>query len=256
MARGGAFWSIGDANSQSLGAVDYALAEAAMDPRDRPGAPVEPSSAKFARSYMPIPWEKERWDIGLPHELDEIMARRGVGIYPWAEVPTRLGMARLEVEFLARGIQWAPHKKRGPCRCIEFLGLLICNTEGLRGITITRKRRTKLIEAIEAWVALEPDEGDLTTDPRELASFLGKLVFVSQVVQGGRTYMQGMLSQFKGLVVDWQRGQVKPTAGKWQDLSATCDEVYARARGAASGLVHLRARRRRRRGQPLPGRQR
>ena len=40
-------------------------------------------------------------------------------------------------------------------------------------------------------------------DPRELASFLGKLVFVSQVVKGGRTYMQGMLSQFKGLVVDW-----------------------------------------------------
>ena len=406
LARGGAFWSIGDANSQSLGAVDYALAEAAMDPRDRPGAPVEPSSAKFARSYMPIPWEKERWDIGLPHELDEIMARRGVGIYPWAEVPpsevpfyrwesqegllksiaeadrallagsmeyvpasrlaevlesstispwtivdqgggkwrlchdysvgtnrvvpsaaftlpsvwdaradirpgshfgkydirdgfwhvpiaddskrrlvvrhpgtgrlmwasrlpfgyiesprlfcgiteaviarlrkqcaglgihfhvfvddvlvigdteelTRLGMARLEVEFLARGIQWAPHKKRGPCRCIEFLGLLICNTEGLRGITITRKRRAKLIEAIEAWIALEPDEGDLTTDPRELASFLGKLVFVSQVVQGGRTYMQGMLSQFKGLVVDWQRGQVRPTAGKWQDLSVS-----------------------------------
>ena len=36
---------------------------------------------------MPIPWEKERWDIGLPRELDEIMARRGVGIYPWAEVP-------------------------------------------------------------------------------------------------------------------------------------------------------------------------
>ena len=33
--------------------------------------------------------------------------------------------------------------------------------------------------------------------------------------------MQGMLSQFKGLVVDWQRGQVRPTAGKWQDLSVS-----------------------------------
>ena len=406
MARGGAFWAIGDASSKSTGAVDYALAEAAMDPRDRPGAQTEPSSAKAARSYTPIPWEKERWDIGLPRELDEIMARRGVGIYPWAEVfptevpfyrwesqegllksiteadrgllagameyvpahrlaevlesstispwtiadqgggkwrlchdysvgtnrvvpsaaftlpsvwdaradikpgsnfakydirdgfwhvpiaedskkrlvvrhpgtgrlmwatrlpfgyiesprlfcgiteaviarlrkqcaglgihfhvfvddvlvigdteeLTRQGMTLLEVEFAARGLQWAPHKKRGPCRCIEFLGLLICNTEGLRGITITRKRRAKLASEIEAWLALEPVEGDLVADPRELASFLGKLVFVSQVVKGGRTYMQGMLSQFKGLVVDWQRGQVKPASAGWRDLEVS-----------------------------------
>ena len=48
---------------------------------------------------------------------------------------------------------------------------------------------------------------------RELASFLGKLVFVSQVVKGGRTYMQGMLAQFKGLVVDWRRGEM-PSAAK------------------------------------------
>ena len=406
MARGGAFWAIGDASSKSTGAVDYALAEAAMDPRDRPGAQTEPSSAKAARSYTPIPWEKERWDIGLPRELDEIMARRGVGIYPWAEVfptevpfyrwesqegllksiteadrgllagameyvpahrlaevlesstispwtiadqgggkwrlchdysvgtnrvvpsaaftlpsvwdaradikpgshfakydirdgfwhvpiaedskkrlvvrhpgtgrlmwatrlpfgyiesprlfcgiteaviarlrkqcaglgihfhvfvddvlvigdteeLTRQGMTLLEAEFAARGLQWAPHKKRGPCRCIEFLGLLICNTEGLRGITITRKRRAKLASEIEAWLALEPVEGDLVADPRELASFLGKLVFVSQVVKGGRTYMQGMLSQFKGLVVDWQRGQVKPASAGWRDLEVS-----------------------------------
>ena len=40
---------------------------------------------------------------------------------------------------------------------------------------------------------------------------------ISQVVVGGRTYMQGMLSQFKGLLVDWQRGQVKPSGGEWRN---------------------------------------
>ena len=42
----------------------------------------------------------------------------------------------VEEEFAARGVQWAPHKKRGPCQCIEFLGLLLCNLEGLRGVSI------------------------------------------------------------------------------------------------------------------------
>ena len=406
LARGCSFWALGGASCRSLGSVDYALAEANMDPLDRPGARVEPSSAKAARSYVPIPWERERWDIGLPRELDEMMAQRGVGIYPWEEVPptevpfyrwesqegllksiaeadrgllagameyvpahrlaevlesstispwtivdqgggkwrlchdysvgtnrvvpsaafslpsvwdarssirpgshfakydirdgfwhvpiaddskkrlvvrhpgtgrlmwasrlpfgyiesprlfcslteavigrlrkqaaglgihfyvfvddvlvigdneelTRKGMALLEAEFAARGLQWAPHKKRGPCRCIEFLGLLLCNVEGLRGITISRKRRASLMADIEAWLALEPHEGDLSAEPKKLASFLGKLVFVSQVVVGGRTYMQGMLSQFKGLLVDWQRGQVKPSGGEWRDLSVS-----------------------------------
>ena len=116
MARGGAFWAIGDASSKSTGAVDYALAEAAMDPRDRPGAQTEPSSAKAARSYTPIPWEKERWDIGLPRELDEIMARRGVGIYPWAEVfPTEVPFYRWESqEGLLKSIhRGGPRAARG-----------------------------------------------------------------------------------------------------------------------------------------------
>ncbi len=47
----------------------------------------EPKSAKAARrSYAPIPWEPERWDVGLPTEIDLIMARRGVGIYPVEEL--------------------------------------------------------------------------------------------------------------------------------------------------------------------------
>ena len=87
LSQGGSFWAIGDASSRSTGAVDYDRAEANMDPLDRPGARTEPSSAKTARSYTPLPWERERWDIGLPRELDEMMAKRGVGIYPWEEVP-------------------------------------------------------------------------------------------------------------------------------------------------------------------------
>ena len=30
--------------------------------------------------------------------------------------------------------------------------------------------------------------------------------------------MQGMLAQFKGLVVDWRRGEVKPAGGCWEQL--------------------------------------
>jgi hypothetical protein len=131
---------------------------------------------------------------------------------------TQEGMMMLEEEFAARGLQIAPNKTRGPCRCIEFLGLLLCNMEELRGITITRKRRAKLTAEMEKSWERRPAEGALTADPRELASFLGKLVFVSQVVRGGRTYMQWVLSQFQGLVVDWRRGEVKPRGEKWQRL--------------------------------------
>ena len=61
-------------------------------------------------------------------------AREGKGIHIFVFVDdylcvgdtkelTELGCQWLEEEFAKRGMQWAPHKKRGPCRCIEFLGL-------------------------------------------------------------------------------------------------------------------------------------
>ena len=46
-------------------------------------------------------------------------------------------------------------------------------------------------------------------EPVELARLLGHMVFASQVIPGGRTYMQGTLSQFQGLEVDWRRGKVR-----------------------------------------------
>ena len=397
------FWACGSRQVLKAEPVDYDALEAEMDPLDRTGAVQEPKTAKTARSYAPIPWEKERWDVGLPEELDRIMAKRGVGIYPveelgptevpfyrWASnegllksileadrailagameyvpasrlaeveavstihpwtivdqgggkwrlchdysvgtnkrvatapfalpsvwdvlpevtesscfakydirdgfwhVPiaddskkrlvvrhpgtgrliwatrlpfgyvesprlfcgvteaimarlrrraagrdisfycfvddvlvrggneelTRIGMQMLEDEFKALGVEWAPHKKRGPCRCIEFLGLLLSNVPGSRGVTVTRKRLGSLRAEMAKWAERKPSWGSLEAEPKELASFLGKLVFASQVVRGGRTYMQGMLSQFKGLVVDWRRGAVQPADGKWRPL--------------------------------------
>eukprot|EP00966_Prymnesium_polylepis_P092574 2143113-Prymnesium_polylepis.1 len=69
------------------------------------------------------------------------------------------------------------------------------------------------------WWGKRPGEGLLTVEPVELASLLGKLVFSSQVVEGGRTYMQGMLSSFKGLVVDWRRGSVRAAEGSWGQMT-------------------------------------
>lgn len=402
------YWAIGEEATEGGRPFDYQAAEAWMDPLDREGAEQEPKSAKAARSYAPIPWEKERWDIGLPAELDRMMARQGVGIYPWeelgpSEVPfypwssdeglvksiaeadraiaagameyvpahrleevqsvstihpwtivdqgggkwrlchdysvgtnrhaptaaftlpsvwdvapvvkpgshfakydirdgfwhvpigedskkrlvvrhpgtgrlmwatrlpfgyldsprlfcgltealmsrlraraaregkdikfyvfvddvlvvgadkesTEMGMRWLEEEFSARGVQWAPHKKRGPCQCIEFLGLLLSNVEGSRGVTITRKRLAKLQAEMDAWAETDTGAGFIEVEPKPLASLLGKLVFVSQVVPGGRTYMQGMLSQFQGLIVNWNRGTVSAPQGGGRRMSVS-----------------------------------
>ena len=54
------------------------------------------------------------------------------------------------------GLEWAPHKQRGPTACIEFLGLLICNLEGKRCIALTEKRQGKLRSMIDAWLARRP----------------------------------------------------------------------------------------------------
>ena len=397
------YWAIGTEKSARVSKVDYEALGEHMDPMDRPGATGEPKSAKMARSYMPVPWEPERWDIGLPAELDAMMARAGVGIepveelgpteipfYKWASqegllksiqeadralaagameyvpegsaaevlststvhpwtivdqgggkwrlchdysvginkvVPTtsfvlpsvwdvrthvkpgthfakydirdgfwhapiapgsrkrlvvrhpgtgrlmwatrlpfgyvdsprlfcglteavvdRLrkqaagkgikffvfvddilvvgetkeltaeGMALLEAEFAARGLIWAPHKKRGPCQCIDFLGLLLANAGEHRGITLTAKRLAATLSDLDSWAAMRDGDRPVEVEPLKLAKFLGKLVFASQTVQGGRTYMQGMLAQFKGLVVDWRRGEVKQVGSSWRRL--------------------------------------
>jgi hypothetical protein len=127
-------------------------------------------------------------------------AKAGLGIHVFVFVDdylivgdteelTRQGSAWLEEELGRRGLEWAPHKHRGPCRCIEFLGLMLCNYEGCRRITVSRSRLQKTRSAVDEWLSSKPRSGDMEVDPLELARLLGRLVFVSQVVRGGRTYM-------------------------------------------------------------------
>ena len=165
----------------------------------------------------------------LIHRLRRRAAGRGIQFHVFVddvlvvgdnEELTREGMRLLEEEFAARGVQWAPHKKRGPCRVIEFLGLLLCNVPGTRGVTLTEKRMVRMEALLEDWSSREASK-HLPVAPKELASLLGKLVFASQVVSGGRTYMQGMLAQFKGLVVDWRRGSVTFSGGGATELLLT-----------------------------------
>ena len=54
------------------------------------------------------------------------------------------GMQKFE-ELTARlGISWAPWKKEGPTRSLEFLGLRICNLDGERTISLPESKRVKL----------------------------------------------------------------------------------------------------------------
>ena len=142
---------------------------------------------------------------------------------------TQQGLAMLDALLFELGLAWAPHKMRGPCRVIEFLGLLIVNTVDRQCMALTSSRQSRLGTMVSEWMARRPETGRTTAGPRELAKLLGHLVFASEVVPGGRTYMQAMLRQFKGLRVDWLRGTVRSihsesrgpvvlTEGFWRDL--------------------------------------
>ena len=149
------------------------------------------------------------------------------------EAKTKEGCRILEEELEARGISWAPHKQRGPAAAMEFLGLLLANLEGEMSISLTRKRRDSLLKELAEWELWRDRCGvegrEPRTPPRPLASLLGKLVFASQVVWNGRTFMQSMLSSFAGCQVDWRRGSVTFAGGDrssemtlpggfWEDL--------------------------------------
>ena len=130
------------------------------------------------------------------------------------------------------GIEWAPHKQRGPSRVMEFLGLLLCNIPGRSVIGLSRARQTKLLAMFDEWMRRRPKKGKAPAkgrgaeaEPKQLAKLLGHLVFASQVVPGGRIYMQNMLRQFAGLEIDWRRGVVRWSAnrvsGSWGKVELT-----------------------------------
>ena len=190
--------------------------------------------ARLPFGYLDSP----RLFCGLTEAIADEVRRRtvGMGVYVFVfvddflivgddEAAARKGGEVLEQVLFEFGIPWAPHKQRGPSICIEFLGLLLSNVPGHRCVALTEKRQAKLREQIDEWlgrrdVARHAGSGveGLTVDIKELASFLGHLVFCSQVVPQGRTYMQAMLSQFAGLEVDWRRGEVRPSRSlsKWR----------------------------------------
>ena len=161
--------------------------------------------------------------------LTDEMRRRssGLGVYFWSyvddflvvgddEEKTRVGMRILQGVMTDFGMCVAPQKERGPCRCLEFLGLLLCNVPGQRCIGLTEKRQAKLRVMLDEWSARQPAVGGVArAEPRDLARLLGHLIFASQVIPGGRTYMQCMLSAFSGLEVDWRRGLVRHKTCAW-----------------------------------------
>jgi hypothetical protein len=154
----------------------------------------------------------------------------GMGIHCWVfvddfliegetEAATREGMRIFEELLAELGLPWAPHKLRGPTQVIEFLGLLIVNTPLRQCIALTASRQRRMIEMIDGWLRRRPADGETArAEPLELAQLLGHLVFISDVVPSGRTYMQAMLRQFRGLEVDWARGAVRHAHGAWRDM--------------------------------------
>jgi len=130
------------------------------------------------------------------------------------------GMKTFEALLRELGLPFATHKTRGPTRVIEFLGFLLSNVAHARCMALTAKRQESLERLLSEWSAFEPAPGrpPETADPRELASFLGQLVFASEVIPGGRVYMQSMLRQFKGLEVDWTRGLVRHLHSAWRRI--------------------------------------
>ena len=195
-----------------------------------------PATGRLLRcSRLPFGYvDSPRLFCGLTEAIADEVRRRtvGKGVHVFVFVDdfllvgddaeaARLGGETLEQVLYEFGVPWAPHKQRGPALCMEFLRLLLSNVQGHRCVALTEKRQLKLRDQIDFWRAKEPgrvgigkgSDEVVTVDVHELASFLGHLVFCSQVVPQGRTYMQGMLSQFAGLEVDWRRGEVRATGG-------------------------------------------
>ena len=58
------------------------------------------------------------------------------------------GMRALEELLDVLGLQWALHKRRGPARALEFLGILIANLPDLEGrplVAVGEKRRQRML---------------------------------------------------------------------------------------------------------------
>lgn len=202
---------------------------------------------------------------GVAHVLRQRLSSRGIPAHVFVFVDdflivgddrdsTAAAQAALEALLEELGLSWAPHKTRGPARVMEFLGWLLVNVPGHRCIALSESRQEKMETMVGGWLKRRPSDGGRgEAAPRELASLLGHLVFCSEVVPGGRTYMQAMLRSFKGLEVDWMRGTVRHLfserwgsvtlpSGFWRDLhwwrsalaKANCTPLDVPALGTAA----------------------
>ena len=108
-----------------------------------------------------------------------------------------------------------------------------------------------MVALLDAWLARRPSSEDelrgveALRGPREVASLLGHLVFSCEAVPRGRTYMQAMLRQFAGLVVDWARGAVRYVhGGSWRDVHLSSgfwrDLAWWRSALSVSNCRHIR----------------
>ncbi len=105
---------------------------------------------------------------------------------------------------------WSLNKRRVPAQVMEFLGHLIVNSGALRCIALTRSRQARVLGMLDMWAEKRPATGcGGSAEPLNLARFLGHLIFASEMVPGGRAFMQALLRQFQGLEVDWARGSVR-----------------------------------------------
>ena len=103
------------------------------------------------------------------------------------------GMRALEELLDVLGLQWALHKRRGPARALEFLGILIANLPDLEGrplVAVGEKRRQRMLTLFESWLARRsppptpwsPSPKRLEVAPKEMAELLGLLVFIAPCI--------------------------------------------------------------------------
>ena len=136
------------------------------------------------------------------------------------EATTAAAQAMFESILEELGLPWARHKRRGPSQVMEFLGHLLVNLDTIQCVGLTASRQRRTITQLDSWISSRPSGGSPPAErgPRELASFVGQLVFAAEVIPGGRTFMQAMVRQLGGLEVDWIRGTVRSLMGEWRQV--------------------------------------
>ena len=84
------------------------------------------------------------------------------------------------------GVEVNPAKTIGPSTCIEFLGILI-DSEAME-LRMSESQLSAIKTELQSWL------GRKTGKKRELLSLIGKLVFLSRVIQPGRIFLRRLIT--------------------------------------------------------------